>query len=151
MALAKSDIKIWQLYHEGYSHEIDRKLDPLDLQENFIAITDAIVDEIQPNIANLQEGETTVTSIDDTDSPYTALGTDNVILADDTSGSITINLPAAASSTGKIYYVKKLSASNSVTVDGADSETIDGATTQVLSTQYDALAIVCDGTGWYII
>jgi hypothetical protein len=84
-------------------------------------------------------------------SAYTA-ATESVILVDATSGAVVITLPAAAGVTNRIYQVKKVDSSvNAVTVDGNDAETIDGATTQVLSTQYEAVMIVCDGAGWHIL
>ena len=86
------------------------------------------------------------------DSPYTALSTDYTILCDATSGTITINLPAAASHSGRIFNVKKSDSSvNAVTIDGNASETIDGSTTQVLSVQYHALTIQSDGSNWHIL
>ena len=95
---------------------------------------------------------TTVTSIDDTDSPYTALLTDDTILADATSGVITVNLPAASGNSGKTYNIKKTDASaNAITIDGNASETIDGATTATISTQYQSLTVQCDGSNWHII
>lgn len=138
----KSDIKVAHKWRDGYDHKTDQELSSQDLDDNFVVLADAIV--------NLEEGETTTTSIDDTDSPYTALGTDTVILADDTSGAITINLPAAASNSGKVYTVVKLSASNAVTIDGNSTETINGSLTQVLSRQYDTMKIVCDGSNWLV-
>jgi hypothetical protein len=77
---------------------------------------------------------------------------DNVILCNATGGAITITLPAAASNTNKIYSIKKIdSSANAVTIDGNASETIDGSLTQVISSQYDCLTIMCDGSNWYII
>jgi hypothetical protein len=77
---------------------------------------------------------------------------DNVILCDATSGAITITLPTATSNANKIYSVKKIdNSANTVTIDGNASETIDGALTQVISSQYDCLTIMCDGSAWYII
>lgn len=83
---------------------------------------------------------------------YTALTTDDVILCDCTSAGFTITLPAAASSEGVQLHIKKIdSSSNVLTIDGNASETIDGATTQTTSTQYDSFTIVCDGTEWWIL
>jgi len=64
----------------------------------------------------------------------------------------TVTLPAAASHTGKVYYIKNVDAQgDDITIDGNGSEEIDGATTLVLYVQYDAVRIVSDGTGWHII
>jgi len=77
---------------------------------------------------------------------------DYMIVADATSGAITLNLPAVSSNTGKVYNIKKIDSSlNTVTIDGNSSETIDDSTTIVLNSQYDSVTIVCDGTEWWII
>jgi hypothetical protein len=76
---------------------------------------------------------------------------DNVILADATSNNITITLPPVAEAEGMLLRVKKIDSSvNTVTVDGDGTETIDGATTNVLSAQYDQVTIYCDGVEWWI-
>ncbi len=70
---------------------------------------------------------------------------------DTTGGSITMTLPAVASSTGLHYMIKKTVAANSLIVDGNASETIDGATTLTATAQYAALHFYCDGTTWWTI
>ena len=78
--------------------------------------------------------------------------TDYLILADATGGAITVNLPAVASSAGRGLVVKKTDArGNAVTLDGSGAETIDGAATQAIAAQYDALMVVCDGSAWWIV
>lgn len=75
-----------------------------------------------------------------------------VVLINATSNNVTVNLPAASGSTDKIYFIKKIDASaNTVTIDGSGAETIDGATTNVLSSQYDVVQIYCDGTEWWVL
>jgi hypothetical protein len=86
------------------------------------------------------------------DSPYTATHDDQTITCDATSGNITVNLPAASSSTGLVLTIKKIdSSANTVTVDGNASETIDDSTIQVISDQYTSITVHCNGTEWYII
>lgn len=83
---------------------------------------------------------------------YTATVDDFTLLVDASGGSKTITLPAASGNTGKIYVIKKTDSSgNTVTIDGDGSETIDGATTKVISTQYVSFMIQCDGSNWWII
>ena len=98
-------------------------------------------------------GLTAVTSITNSDSPYSALDTNGTILCDATSGAITVNLPAISSvDTGRIYTIKKMdAAANNITIDGNASETIDGATTQTLTTQYERIQIQNSGSEWVII
>lgn len=77
---------------------------------------------------------------------------DYAIFADATSGAITVNLPAVAASSGRQLEVKKVDASgNAVTLDGNSSETIDGATTLAIATQYQSYTVHCDGTAWWVI
>ncbi len=86
-----------------------------------------------------------------TASSVTLNGEDHIVICDCTSNAITVNLPAASTS-GRIYSIKKIDASgNAVTVDGNGSETIDGATTATISSQYDDIRIVSDGSNWHII
>jgi len=62
---------------------------------------------------------------------------------------LTINLPALSSSSGQVYRVSKRDASaNAVTLDGDSSETINGATTRALSSQYDSVTIVAMSSEW---
>lgn len=79
-----------------------------------------------------------------------ALAGDDVILVDATSGAVTLTLPPAAAA--QEMGIKKIDVSgNAVTVDGDSAETIDGSTTVVLPSQYDAIRIASDGTTWWIL
>ena len=83
---------------------------------------------------------------------YTATANDRVILCDSSAGAWTLTLPAASGVTDKIYYIKKTDSSgNAITIDPNGTETIDGATTLSISVQYDAYAIVSDGSNWHAI
>lgn len=74
------------------------------------------------------------------------------VFADATAGNIVVSLPAAASVPGRIYTVKKVDASaNTVTIDPAAAETIDGAATKVISAQWVSLTIQADGAEWFLI
>ena len=74
------------------------------------------------------------------------------VLGDASGAAFTITLPTAAGITGRMYNVKKTdSSANAVTVDAAGSETIDGALTQSLATQYQTITIQSDGTNWVIL
>lgn len=72
--------------------------------------------------------------------------------SDATSGNVTVNLPTAVGCKGRIYTVRKLDASvNTVTIDGNSTETINGATTVVLSAQYSFRMMQSDGANWMVI
>jgi glycosidase len=72
------------------------------------------------------------------------------LAVDATAGNITITLAGAA--TINDIIVKKIDASaNTVTIDANASETIDGGLTAVLTDQFEAIAILSNGTNWLII
>ena len=98
-------------------------------------------------LSNLK-GFTTYINVDTT--PYTAAGF-KIIIANDDAAAAVINLPAAASSEGLVYTVKKEGSSGNITVTGDGAETIDGSNTAVLTTQYESITVVCDGVEWWII
>ena len=81
---------------------------------------------------------------------YTADATDYTILADATSNTVTITLPTAVGITGRIYNIKCIDATYTVTVDANGTETIDGELTQILVV-WDNMKIQSTGTGWIII
>lgn len=77
---------------------------------------------------------------------------DYALFVDASGGAVTVNLPAVASNSGRVLNVKKVDSSgNAVTLDGNASETIDGATTLAISTQYQSYTVHCDGSAWWII
>ena len=81
----------------------------------------------------------------------TALTTDYTIAVDPTTTAATVNLPAAATVTGQIFVVKHLNSSaNTVTIDANGAETIDGATTLVL-TAYNAATVQSTGSAWVVL
>jgi hypothetical protein len=82
---------------------------------------------------------------------YVATANDDVILVNAAATTRTVTLPAAAGLLGKQLTVKKTSVSNSVIVDGNLSETIDGAASKTITTQWGFLTVLCDGTGWMIV
>jgi uncharacterized protein YdeI (BOF family) len=87
----------------------------------------------------------------------TTLSSDNnTIVCNNGTTAITINLPSVTSPdcAGRIYTIKKgsmMSSTANVTIDGNGSETIDGATTFLLSDDQGAVTIANDGSEWKII
>jgi hypothetical protein len=75
-------------------------------------------------------------------------GTNYTVLC---SATLTVNLPAAASNTGRVYNIKNIGAAATITIDPNAAETIDGATTYTLTTQYESVTLQCDGTAWFIL
>lgn len=110
---------------------------------NFTASARAILD------GGVRKPATTVTS-----TAYTALVTDsNILVDDDTAGAqVTITLPAAATAAnGFELVIMKIGGTANVVIDGSGSETINGVTTQTLTSQYESIKILTNGTAWFII
>lgn len=85
-------------------------------------------------------------------SNYTITNNDGTIIADASSGNITITLPPAADSSQFIFRIKKKDiTANTVMVDANASETIDSSSTYVLATVNEAITVQSDGTEWWII
>lgn len=83
---------------------------------------------------------------------YTTTSSDDIILADGASAAFTITLHAASGWANKMLTIKRInSGSNNITIDGNASETIDGATTKVLTQQYESVTLVSNGTNVFII
>lgn len=83
---------------------------------------------------------------------HTAASEDVILVDDDTAGgAVTITLPPVFGNDGILYNIKKLGTTGSVTIDANEAELIDGATTNVLSSQYDSVTILCDGAVWHVI
>mgnify|MGYP001617001066 CR=1 FL=1 len=83
---------------------------------------------------------------------YTLLDTDDIILANASSGKFTLTLPAATN-TGKIYSVKKIDAKlTAVTIQPNGSDTIDGEKTIVLDIPDTTIRLADDGGNkWRIL
>lgn len=73
-----------------------------------------------------------------------------VVLANASSGNVTVTLPTAVGNGGKYFFVKKVdSTGNKVIVSGAPS--IDGDATLELLLQYECVQLVSDGSNWYVV
>jgi hypothetical protein len=87
--------------------------------------------------------------------PYTAqTGTYGIATTDDivdcTSGTFTATLPTAVGVKGKQYTIKN-SGTGVITVATTSAQTIDGASTQTIGTQYAAITVISDGANWKIV
>lgn len=100
------------------------------------------------NHAYLHYGTRTITTA------FTAVvdGPECVLLVNN-GAPLSVTLPAAVTHKGYAVYIKKISAggSGAVTIARTGSDLIDGATSKSLANQYDAMLLVSDGTGWWIL
>ena len=86
------------------------------------------------------------------DAAYTVEFEDGLILANSTGGALTVTLPLAATMTGRVVTVKRVNGGgNNVTIARSGSDTLDGATSLTLSSQYQSYTLQSDGSaGWWI-
>lgn len=88
--------------------------------------------------------------VTETTTARTAVAWECVLVDDDTAaGVVTITLPPSVAD--EMVVVKKIGSSFDVIVDGDTAETIDGAATFTLTSQYASLTLIADGTGWNIV
>jgi len=64
--------------------------------------------------------------------------------------AVTITLPNATLCASMEYHIKRLG-TGTVTVNTTSSQTIDGLTSVVISSQYANLTVISDGSNWIII
>jgi hypothetical protein len=85
-------------------------------------------------------------------SAYTITQSDDMVVADATSGAFTVTLPNATTvGDGREFTVKKIdSSANAVTIGTTSSQTIDGATTKALSAQWTSITVKALSGAWYI-
>lgn len=85
-------------------------------------------------------------------SNYTITALDDTVLVACSGAGKTITLPAASNIAGRIYTIKKIdSSASTVTIDANGSETIDGALTQTISSQYGLVTIQSTNSNWVIL
>lgn len=76
----------------------------------------------------------------------------DVVLANTSAGGITITLPLAASCTGKLINIKKISSDGNVMlIDAQLAELIDGSPSLSVTGQYNCTTLISDGSNWWII
>jgi len=98
-------------------------------------------------------GELAITSLDDTDSPYTVLSTDEYLSCDVSGGTLTVDLPDAPT-TGRVIRIKdsgRDAATNNISVTTVGGVvTIDGVTTFTMNTNYQSISVIFNGTSYEV-
>jgi len=103
--------------------------------------------------STLQVSGSVSMSIATISSNYTLTDANSTVLANTTSGAITLTLPAPTNIAGRIYTIKKIG------TGGIDKEltiapaagTIDGGVSYVIYNDWTYVTLQTDGTNWYII
>jgi hypothetical protein len=90
------------------------------------------------------------------DTNYTVLITDHYVGLTAITATRTWTLPAAATVGAGTQFIFKdesgsLSGTVKLIIDGNASETIDGATTFEMTSAYESLTLVCNGSNWFIV
>jgi hypothetical protein len=67
------------------------------------------------------------------------------------SNSITVTLPSATGRTGRVYFFKKTSANNTLTIATSGGNTIDGAASVALAANNACRMVMSNGTNWFVI
>ena len=81
---------------------------------------------------------------------YQITTADQVVLCDATSSAFVVTLTASPAQ-GENYTIKKIdSTANAITLAG-NGKNIDGAASQTIPAQWNAITVVYNGTAWYII
>ena len=83
-------------------------------------------------------------------SNYTAsLG--ELVLCDPSGGAFTVMLPTAVGHLRMITIKNTTSSTNTITIDGNSTETIDGSLTVSMNTAYQSVTMVSDNANWWIL
>lgn len=88
-------------------------------------------------------------------SNYTATSANDLILVNTSGADRTVTLPSAVGIEGKVFYIKKLSAADTLFIESVSGQTLDGididATPHAIMVQYESITIVSDGANYVII
>jgi hypothetical protein len=105
-----------------------------------------------PTTTTLAVSGSLSTALSTQTSAYSVSNTDSVLLANATSAAFTLTLPTAVGCAGREYRFKKIdSSANAVTIATSASQTIDGASTYSLPTQYAHVLVISDGSNWAVL
>jgi hypothetical protein len=87
-----------------------------------------------------------------TGSSYNVLTSDEIVGVD-YEGAVAIQLMTATLAAGRVYVVKDEgghASTYTITISTEGAETIDGAATATITTNYNSLSIYSDGSNWFI-
>lgn len=74
-----------------------------------------------------------------------------ILKCDTSSNAIMVNLPAASGNKAKFHIMKTTGDGNAATIYGNGAETISGAATVPIATQWQVYTIISDNSNWLII
>ncbi len=98
--------------------------------------------------------ESGVKNISNADSPYSVVAADQgkLIAVDASAGNVVINLLAAATAGDgfKIGFKRVNGETNTITVNGDGSETVDGVNSRMIEGDDETLMLRCDNSNWLV-
>ena len=110
-----------------------------ETNRQFASAINEVIDSLPSRVSRLVSGAATA----DIDA--------GVYLCDASGGAFTLTLPSVAAYKFRSLTIKKVdNTGNAVTVDGSGAETIDGASTYALPSQYNSVTVYSDGSEWHI-
>jgi hypothetical protein len=91
------------------------------------------------------------TDIATADSPYTMLAADIIIEVDASGGAVEIDLLDATAYAKRYCIIKLVDATSALTLDPSGAQTIDGASSLVMSTANHCIMLYSDGSNWQVV
>lgn len=87
------------------------------------------------------------------DGVYNVMKQDGTVFCDSSLGAVTVNLPSAVGLGGRMYVIcdKGNAGAANVTILPAGAETISGAASYVISSNYGSVWLQSDGSNWFVI
>lgn len=76
---------------------------------------------------------------------------DYYVIVDAASGAFTLTLPTAVGRSGKTFIIKRINTGADVTLACTGGQTIDGAATKLLGTQWISRTVFSDGSNWLLV
>ena len=101
--------------------------------------------EVNGQLINTSGVETSnITGVTAGDSPYSVASSDVVIVCNTTNGTITINLPAASSSNGRLLRIidSGNAGTNAITIAANGSDTIQGNATLIINIDNESISTI---------
>lgn len=98
--------------------------------------------------ADLLESDGAVKTVTTT---YTASALDELVLADASGGAFTVTLPRAEDGTKRLTIKRISSGVNAVTIEPQGSDTIEGAASVTLATQWGSRTLQSNGSDAWVI
>jgi hypothetical protein len=124
---------------------------PAPVPQHAAALMEFLARELRRISTALSAGFTTLL-VRTVTATSTVTASDEVIIVDATAGAVTIALPPVLLNRGRHIRVKKIDATaNAVTLNGYDTETIDGSLTLATTTQYARFELVAGTSEWHVL